>query len=101
MVEMKPKNRCVRITKTRKINNSLCPHNVREGERGIIITEGNIDEICKNENQKERFRDLLVRAQELGGNNYVEPILLEGYPCLVPIEWFEICDKPINIIDSM
>lgn len=61
---------------------------------GIIIDEANIYEICDNEKEREKCYRLLEMAKQRGGDGYLSLLLVQGYLCLVPPEWFVICDQP-------
>lgn len=64
------------------------------GIPGFILNEWNIEDICKNEKEKVRCHDLLERAKEAGGDQYVSVLMLQGYPCLVPVNYFVKCNAP-------
>lgn len=65
-----------------------------EGMPGFILTEENLDEVCDNEKEREKCQQLLDQAAKKGGDRYCSVLMLQGYPCIVPIEWFMKCDEP-------
>lgn len=65
-----------------------------EGIPGFILNESNLDDICENDKERERCMKLIESAKEAGGDGYVSVLMLQGYPCLVPVEFFFKCDAP-------
>lgn len=65
-----------------------------EGLPGFILNESNLEDICENEKERNRCLKLLERAKESGGDRFVSVLMLQGYPCLVPVENFIKCDAP-------
>jgi len=65
-----------------------------EGLPGFILDENNIGDVCDNDKEREKCQKLLDKSNELGGERFVSVLMLQGYPCLVPIEHFVKCDAP-------
>src|ERR1700761_7106963 len=93
MIETLAQTQYVRTTKALEFDDhrGRTTHLV-EGLPGFILDEGNMEDVCENEKEKAKCQSLLDKAKEAGGDQYASVLMLQGYPCLVPVECFIKCD---------
>ncbi len=68
---------------------------IEEDINGIILTEENIDSICKNASamQRQKCQNMLDKVKE-SPKGFSSVLLISGFPCIVPSEFFTTCDEP-------